>query len=82
MSERQEKKTRYNRKWRARTMYEELTSRLKYLATLEVKNGESVIHVTAEAAEAIREIAQEAADAIKVLLDTAPTIIEAEDDNE
>lgn len=46
-------------------MYEELISRLKNLATLEVKNGESVLHVTAEATAAIREIAQEAADAIE-----------------
>lgn len=48
-------------------MSEELVKRLKNLATLEVKNGESVLHVTAEATAAIREIAQEAADAIEDL---------------
>lgn len=46
-------------------MYEELISRLQDLATLEVKNGESYLNVTAEATVAIREIAQEAADAIE-----------------
>ena len=49
-------------------MYEELMNRLKNLATLEVKNGESVLHVTAEATAAIREIAQEAADTINCLM--------------
>jgi len=48
-------------------MYDELVNRLKILATLEVKNGESYLNVTAEATTAIREIAQEAADAIEEL---------------
>lgn len=46
-------------------MYEELIKRLKALARLEAKNGESVIHVSSEAAACIKEIAQEAADAIE-----------------
>ena len=48
-------------------MYEKLKERLKNLATLEVKNGESYLNVTAEATAAIREIAQEAADAVEKL---------------
>lgn len=46
-------------------MYEELTDRLKNLAALEIRNAESVIDVSAEAAIRLKETAQEAADAIE-----------------
>ena len=48
-------------------MYEELISRLKNLAMLTIENGESVILVSDEAVQGIREIATEAADAIEEL---------------
>lgn len=48
-------------------MYEELVDRLRNLSHFEVRNAESVIHVSAEAVTELREIAHQAADAIEEL---------------
>lgn len=48
-------------------MYDDLMSRLKNLSCIEIKNGEDVMPITAEAMKCIKEIATEAADAIEEL---------------
>ena len=48
-------------------MYEELVDRLRNLSHFEIKNAESVIHVSAASVTELREIAKEAADAIEEL---------------
>ena len=48
-------------------MYDGLVDRLRNLSHLEIRNAESVIHVSAEAVTGIRGIAHEAANAIEEL---------------
>ena len=48
-------------------MYDDLVDRLRNLSHFEIRNAESVIHVSAEAVTELREIAKEAADAIERL---------------
>lgn len=50
-------------------MYDDLMSRLKNLSCIEIKNGEDVMPISAEAVKCIREIANEAADAIEQLFE-------------
>ena len=48
-------------------MFDDLVDRLRNLSHFEIRNAESVTHVSAESVTELREIAQEAADTIEEL---------------